>query len=1052
MSKAKGIPAKLSPPRLYDAVARKRLFSLLDKHRRHPVIWLSGPPGSGKTTLIGSYIAAHKFPSVWLQIDAGDADVATFFYFLGEATQDLAPRRKRLPLLTPEHRVDLPGFSRRFGRSLFESLPVNSLVVLDNFQEAARDSLFQQVVVELISQIPQTSNLIVLSRGDPDPSFSAHVANQTIVVLPWQELQLTESEALAIAKSKSNLDPVLIREVNAKVNGWAAGFILMLESLKYGSQDLGAMTMESRENIFAYFAQQTLNKADEKIRRFLPELSILTSFTPELARELTAEPSAPDWLEYLFRNQLFTTRRFESTIQYEFHPLFREFLFNQLKARTTSEELREIQQRAGQLLMEVGAVDSAIDLLISAQDWTSATNVLQTNAENRYGQGRFNTLSGWLNQFPADVISANPWLAFWQGTCTTLTNAKNGRTQLEQAFTGFQHRDDKLGQILCAAQIIDIIYFQFENYNDIAEWLAQLERLDSMKFQFPSIEMRLQVFSAHLRAIVSHSPSNQLRLPLVELLEADITNRSDINRRVFAALALVSHANLFGPLGRALWVVELVDKLSVSPDLAPVFRVYSNQVCAFWHRSNGDFALAFQTYERTIEFAGKLGLRVPRFIAEWQIGSMHIASSRDKETETIARTVQNRPGPKNPFREWIISNFRLLTALKEHNTKAAILEIEHSKVLAELGCTFYLSSQRAHAAIGYAMCGMFIEARKNLAELSEITRVHHPLHESHFHFARALVAIQEQELMETRDALQRGFETASLIGGPGSLSSMLGQTATVLATALKLDIGTATAQDWIRRMQLTCPDPTLAQWPWPIKIFTLGKFLALKDDVPLSFGKKAPKRLLQLLKAIIVLGGDNVSKDKLLDAIWPDEDAASATDTLKVAVGRLRTLLGNDAAIEIHGGHVSLNRRICWVDLYAFESIKDDAGQDADNDADVCTLYQGELLPEEGGISWVIGPRERLRSTFLNMINEQARHLEHAGKWDQALSAYRRGIEAENLAESFYQGQMRCYAALNKRAEGQAVYRRLRQLLSITLGIAPAPASTQLFDRLAEGA
>jgi len=42
--------AKLTRPRLTDVLLRERLFRRLDD-RRHSVIWISGPPGAGKTTL-----------------------------------------------------------------------------------------------------------------------------------------------------------------------------------------------------------------------------------------------------------------------------------------------------------------------------------------------------------------------------------------------------------------------------------------------------------------------------------------------------------------------------------------------------------------------------------------------------------------------------------------------------------------------------------------------------------------------------------------------------------------------------------------------------------------------------------------------------------------------------------------------------------------------------------------------------------------------------------------------------------------------------------------
>ncbi|MBI5043848.1 MAG: hypothetical protein HZC10_08510 [Nitrospirae bacterium] len=46
--------AKISRPETSGVFHRKRLFLLLDHARKHPVTWIAGPPGSGKTTLISS--------------------------------------------------------------------------------------------------------------------------------------------------------------------------------------------------------------------------------------------------------------------------------------------------------------------------------------------------------------------------------------------------------------------------------------------------------------------------------------------------------------------------------------------------------------------------------------------------------------------------------------------------------------------------------------------------------------------------------------------------------------------------------------------------------------------------------------------------------------------------------------------------------------------------------------------------------------------------------------------------------------------------------------
>ena len=71
--------AKLSRPRLYEALPRERLFALLDEKRKHPAIWIAAPPGSGKTTLLASCVESRKLPCLWYHLDSADSDPATFF-------------------------------------------------------------------------------------------------------------------------------------------------------------------------------------------------------------------------------------------------------------------------------------------------------------------------------------------------------------------------------------------------------------------------------------------------------------------------------------------------------------------------------------------------------------------------------------------------------------------------------------------------------------------------------------------------------------------------------------------------------------------------------------------------------------------------------------------------------------------------------------------------------------------------------------------------------------------------------------------------------------
>lgn len=267
--------------------------------------------------------------------------------------------------------------------------------------------------------------------------------------------------------------------------------------------------------------------------------------------------------------------------------------------------------------------------------------------------------------------------------------------------------------------------------------------------------------------------------------------------------------------------------------------------------------------------------------------------------------------------------------------------------------------------------------------------------------------------------------------------------------------------DFVRkliRLQRLTPDSTdVESWPWRIKMRFMGEFELRVDNEPVAFSRKAPRKPMALLKAVVALGGRDVATERLTDALWPELDGDAARQAFDIALHRLRKLVGVPEAIQLHDGRLYLDPHRCWADAWVFERLCDETEQlwhqagNVDDGAaaqQALQLYRGAFLAGDPDEAWAVPARERLRRKFIRTVSGQARHLMESGHHDQAIDCYLRGLAADDLVEEFYQGLIRCYRHAGRRAEALVTYRRLRQALSVTLGIGPSAASEALYQIL----
>lgn len=1053
--------SKIVTPQVAGYCPRPRLEQRLEQ--APSAVWIWSPAGSGKTCLVSTYAAQSGRRCVWLHLDADDREPATFFHYLRLAAEAAGAKLAGLDLL-PEYRAALPTFARRFFRALFSTLPGPSLIVLDNYEALADSDELNGCVAIGMHETTGDCQWAVMSRHAPSKVFVRLQAARALSTLEWPELRFTRQEAEAlVSRHLPEVDAgAWLSEIYPHNHGWVAGLVLAMGVREPGTRVAG---VQLPDRVFDYFAAEVFDGLNAVEQDVLMCTACLPEFSEDDIIALTGHPRSVDVLEAHVKCGYFVFRLEESSSlgrtrhRYRYHPLFRSFL--QEKARSSMDPTRweALYLSAAQRLVAKGHPEQAIPIFVEAERWHEVCRLVRAHAAKLLETGRHDLVSKWLEQRPEQLApDVQGWLTFWHASARLPFDPLQANELYTTAFQCFALADDAEGLYLSWSGGVESLLYGWGTFKDFDAWFRTEQRVLSFR-KPPSLAIEARFVGTMYGALVFRRPDH----PEIDEWERRVrrfmwmSRVLDPHHYVLLSLNVFYHDLWRGNTVRAQALLDTLSATVRSKRVGTIAVLTWHTMRAVFSHVTGDGHASLAACREGLALAEENGVHFWDFmlLAQGAYGAVVEADPKLAQ-EYLGKLAQRL----RPERE--LENMQYFDALAQLDLQLGRLTeaVTHADLAVKhvvlLGSPFPEACHRIGASQVYFAAGLDARAFAELEQAEAIIRAApSSVLEARAHFARAQFALERSDELGAAARAKRHLELGFAACRKAQLLGLTWWRAPVMARlcaeALRLGIETDFVRTLIRARNLSLPpgEPRPKAWPCEVEITTLGSALEVRvAEERVHFTGKAQRRPLELLEALIALGGHDVSSETLADALWPDSDGDAAQGAVATTLHRLRRLIGA-RSITRTTHTLALDCQLCRVDCFECERLLAAPWSGAGAVEQLLTLYSGPFLPGAQA-PWAVAYRERLALRFVGRIVNEMAAAKSADELALATHWGERAIKAEPHAEALYHALIRNLKARGMAAMAADVYRRCCDCLKAHYACDPSSETGRALARMAE--
>ncbi|WP_433944206.1 response regulator [Paenibacillus sp. SN-8-1] len=237
--------------------------------------------------------------------------------------------------------------------------------------------------------------------------------------------------------------------------------------------------------------------------------------------------------------------------------------------------------------------------------------------------------------------------------------------------------------------------------------------------------------------------------------------------------------------------------------------------------------------------------------------------------------------------------------------------------------------------------------------------------------------------------------------------------------------------------------------------FCFGKFEWISNRQSMAAVRWRRSKERELMALFLHYRGQFVSKERIMEGLWPETSPEQAVAFLHSCVYNIRKMIKEcNAVLEYHNNRYRFEMQEAWFDAEVFEQMVESSmrinSANVNVYENIADLYRGDYLEQEE-FEWAREKRENMKKQYIFLLKKLAEFYLSENRLQEAERCLRKALQKNPYLDDMNELLLKVYTLQGDRYAMIRHFNEFITLLNEDLGIAPKESTFQLYQQLSFG-